>query len=304
MGKAKVITVANRRGGVGKSFCSIQLAINAAIGGPDKKNKPLKVLVVDADSQQNTTLYFLKYLGAETFHEKTLLPVNPLCDNKEVYNITDVFLGNKYMEYPTEIDNLFIIPSDGNIDNFREEFKNHPDRKITDGVIELFNEFIEEVEDDFDLIVIDTPPSKTYACQGALAASSHVLIPTMLDTFTVEQAIPNIIGDIERINKNYRRSNDPLKVIGILPNKMSNINLNNYERDCLKKLTHGFKQYLHNNFYFVERLAFKIKVLPQNAQDFEYMKKKDTADQMRGFYNRVYESVLKDIYKEKENANG
>ena len=34
------------------------------------------------------------------------------------------------------------------------------------------------------------------------------------------------------------------------------------------------------------------------------MKKKDTADQMRGFYNRVYESVLKDIYKEKENANG
>lgn len=300
MKRAKIVTVANRKGGVGKSFTAIQLAINSAIGGPDRKNKKLKVLIIDADSQQNTSLYFLKYLGAKTFHQKTMLPVNPNCPNNEVYNITDVFLGHDFVEYPTQCENLFIIPSDGNIDNFREEFNNYPDKKITDSLVQLFNDFIKLVENEYDLIVIDTPPSKTYACQGALAVTDYVIIPTVLDTFTVSQSVPNLIGDIEKINSEYRSEENPIKIAGILPNRLSSIKPNNYEKQNLSELSEKYGKYLHSGFYFVERVAFKIHDLPQDINDFEYMKDKKTADQMRGFYNVACEQILNEIYKDKE----
>lgn len=301
--KAKVVAVANRKGGVGKTFGSTQLAINAAIGGPDKDRPPIKVLFIDADSQQNSTAYFLSYLGTTVVHNKVILPTNPLCPDNEVYNLSDIFMGNDFIEYPTQCENLAIIPSDGNIDEINEEYKNHPKQKFLSAIIQTFKDLISLVEYDYDLIVIDTPPSKTHACQAAMAVSSDVLIMAQLDYFNANISVPSIIGDIDLLNQNYRDSDDPINIIGIVPNLMNSKVLDNDEKIQLTTMTTMYPQHFYPNFSFVRRVAFKTTQMPQNPKSFMYMKNKDTADQMRKFFNHIASTTLKDVYADIESKS-
>jgi len=297
--KCKVVAVAARKGGVGKTFTAIQLAVNAAFGGPDKKHTPLKVMFVDVDSQQNSTYFFLKHFGAQHVYEKVLLPANPNCDDGQVYNITDIFMGNDFIEYPTQYPNLHIIPSDGQIDNFKgTEFSGANEELITIAAAGQFRKLIETVEEDYDLIVIDTPPSKTHASQGAIAACTDVIIVANLDSWNSENALPGIISDIELNNNQYRPQGEPVNIAGILLNKLSSKTLTKDERKHLKAIKAKYNKHLHKGFYFYDRVAFKTTEMPQDPSNFAWMKDPDTAHQMREAYEHIAKNVLNDIYAE------
>lgn len=108
-----------------------------------------------------------------------------------IYNISDIIAGNEYMEYPTEWENIFIIPSDGRIDQLNDiatgDIKGYDDNQLNKFSSMLFDDLIADVSDEYDLIVIDTPPSKTHASQGAIAASSDCLVVANPDdTHTID----------------------------------------------------------------------------------------------------------------------
>lgn len=294
--KTPVLTITARKGGVGKTFGAINAAVLAACGGPDKKLKPLRVLLIDVDSQQNTTGYFLKYLGTLMMGRKAILPANPDCDRGDVYNITDIFMGNEFIEYPTQYENLSIIPSDGDIDDFTKEFDNNPEEDIVKFTAMQFEALINAVSEDYDLVVIDTPPSKTHASQGAIAASTHVLVMAELDIFNTEDALPGIMSDIDYVNTHLRNKDNPVSIVGILPNKISSTKMTLDERKCLNNIQEMFPQHIHPSFHFYNRTAFRTTVMPEDPKAFKYMKDQNTANQMRGFYDHLCKTVLADAY--------
>ncbi|MBE1302019.1 MAG: AAA family ATPase [Alteromonadaceae bacterium] len=300
--KCRVVSIVARKGGVGKTFTAIQTAVNAAFGGPEKKKPRLKVLFVDVDSQQNSTYFFLKHFGAVQSFQKVLLPKNPDCEEGQIYNITDIFMGNDFIEYPTQYENLHIIPSDGQIDNFKNEYRDMSEDDLAASTVVQFKKLIQLVEDDYDLIVIDTPPSKTNACQGAIAASTDCIVVANLDAWNAENALPGIMSDIEYNNSQFRNMENPINIAGILINKVSSVSMTNDEKKQLRSIKSQWPEHVHNRFYFVDRVAFKTTEMPQDPSKFDYMKSKDTAGQMQKFYQHISESILADIYDELEAA--
>lgn len=292
-----MIVVAGRKGGVGKSFAAKLIAINCATGGPDKKNRPLKTLLIEVDSQQNLSYYFLKAFGAVWVKDmdKAVLPGNPNCPDHAVYNVTDIFMGNDFMEYPTEFENLFILPSDGTIDTYREKLNQYQEHDICKFASQMFKEFIELIRPDYDVIVIDTPPTKTYACRAAMSAADDVLIVTELDTEGVRNALPGIMGDINNVNREYRNSDNPLSIIGILPNKISSKKLNNNELKNLNIIIELWPEYIDNNFFFTKRVDFQTADIPGETTRFPYMKNEATAEMVRNFHNHLIKKSLSDI---------
>lgn len=301
--KARTIAVASRKGGVGKTFSAINIACCAANGGPNGDLPKLKVLIIDADSQQNSTFYYLRHMGAQMAGQKVLLPPNPNCDLGNIYNISDIIAGNPYMEYPTEWENIFIIPSDGRIDQLNDiastDMKGFDDNQLNKFAAILFDDLIDEVQEEYDLIVIDTPPSKTHASQGAIAASSDCLVVANPDAFCASNAVPGTIADIEMNNNTFRNENNQTNIIGILINKVSSQRPTSHEKDHIRKIRNDFPQYFSRDLVMCNYVAFNT-MIPSQPGTFTWEKHPQAKAQMVSFYNQISEKVLSDIYKEAE----
>jgi chromosome partitioning protein len=299
---ARSIAVASRKGGVGKTFAAINIAICAATGGPDGNLPKLKVLFVEADSQQNSSYYFLKHFGAEVVGQKVILPPNPDCPDGKIYNISDNIAGNAYMEYPTQWENLYIIPSDGRIDKLQEVVKSDLDRfdeaTINKYVTQVFNTLIEEVQDDYDLIVFDTPPSKTFASQGAIAASSDCLVVANPDAFCALNGVPGTISDIDMNNKTIRGQGNETNIIGILMNKVSSLRPTQHEKEHIRTMRKQFPQYVRNELVMCNYVSFNTEI-PQSPNELEWMRHPQARQQMTNFYNHIANTTLADIYSGK-----
>jgi len=294
--RAKVIVVANRKGGVGKTFSSLQIAFNAALGGVDRNLPPLKVLLMDGDSQQHSSIACLGHLGIPIVHGKAILPANPKCPEKNVYSISDIFMGNYFHEYPTHVENLDVIPSDGNIDELKKEWESTPDDRFLDAVVNQLGATIDTMRDDYDLIVIDTPPSKTHICQAAMAVADDVIIMTGLD-FYCAQSVKMMIGDIEHLNHTYRSEDNPVNILGVVPNNLSSSKLTNDEKAHFMSLQSEFRQYFHKGIYFVQRTKFKTTTSPVHPDKMAFRKDPICMQQARNFYNHIAINSLNGIYK-------
>jgi chromosome partitioning protein len=296
----KVIAVVAQKGGVGKTFVATSLAINAAIGGPSQKLPRLKVLVLDVDSQQNISYLFLKALGAMMLNKKCRLPPNPRCPKGEIYNITDMIYGNDWIEYPTQFDNLDIIPSDGMLDQLRmesDELRKYSELDLMNNTSKIFKEIIDILSESYDLIVIDTPPAKTHASMAALSASTHAVVVCQLHNFSTEMSVPSVMSDIEYSNTSLKGPDDQTEIIGIVPNQISKISMTNTEKRNHNKLLDEYPDYYSSDVYFTNRVSFNISI-PQNIDTFDWIKDKVAKGQMAAFYKSVAQKSLIDIYKE------
>ncbi len=165
----KVITVANNKGGVGKTMQCFQLATFLA-------NKGYKVLTIDLDSQANLS----STLGVNV--ARTLIPE---------WLIGDV--EAKDVIVPTEgkwdfHENLFIIPSSRHLASLSKllilsesEVRKHAGRKER-----LLKLRLNEMEQDFDYVVIDTPPMLGDELIMSLVASTKILIPTQAQDYSID----------------------------------------------------------------------------------------------------------------------
>ncbi|WP_448208089.1 AAA family ATPase [Azospirillum sp. sgz302134] len=184
---ARVIAIANQKGGVGKTTTALNLAY--ALGELGKR-----VLVIDADQQATCTE------GAG---------LDPITVQDERRGLEDVLFGQTGIRQaivPRE--GFDILPCTIALAEAQIKILLDPD----DGRYVL-RERLEEVQRDYDFVLIDCPPELALITVTALIAADQVLIPTKASRYDV-RGIPLII---ETIGKIRRRQNPSLNILGILP---------------------------------------------------------------------------------------
>ena len=187
---AKIISLVNQKGGVGKTTTSINLA--AALGKLGKKT-----LLVDLDPQRNATTG----LGYMT--------------NDFKYDIYEVITGTANVEdaiLKTEFDNLYLIPSSINLGGAEVEFVK---RMLEDNAFhqnEQLKVILNKIRDNFDYIIIDCMPSLGIITMNALVASDSVIIPVQCEYYALD-GVSLILNSIIMVQSSL---NPQLRIEGVL----------------------------------------------------------------------------------------
>lgn len=227
----KVIAAATNKGGDGKTKTSILLAEYLTIV------KGKRVLAIDLDPQCNFSHRFIE-MEIDPIEPQGKIPPLHIEYNPEDQNdgwngrssIADIFYGDSVVPYPTHIDLLDIAPG-----HALKLLEAEAVRKteVKGKVHEQMHLFVNDpaLQEAYDVVLIDTAPSKGPLTVTAIKAATHIVIPSQME----QNSIHGIYGMLqlwkqEALQRDVTR---PLELIGILPNKIRDINLH---RDLLAEL--------------------------------------------------------------------
>ena len=197
-----IIALANQKGGVGKTTSTMNLAYSLAQHGQ-------KVLVVDMDPQSSLTIYFGHDPRTLEAQQQTIYWA--LMHDKEIRDI--------------------IIPGNPAILTSSIQLASAEPELVTlwDSATVLRDKLI-DIKDEFNIILIDCPPSLTLLTINALATADYVLIPVKTDYLSI-MGIPLLLDTVEKLKK---RTNTRLGIFGVLPTLYNSRNI--HDNDCLSEL--------------------------------------------------------------------
>jgi len=181
----RVVAIANQKGGVGKTTTVINLATSLALEG-------YRVLAVDVDPQGNLT----SGLGLRGHR----------ADGGTVYEALLTDAAPQACLLPTQVDHLTLLPADRNLTGAEIELVTMPARE------HRLRRLLEPLRAQFDLILIDCPPSLGLLTLNALVAADAVLIPLHCEYFALE-GLADLVGTLRRVRGGL---NPTLDIEGVL----------------------------------------------------------------------------------------
>ena len=182
--RARILAIANQKGGVGKTTTAVNLATALAACGK-------RVLLVDMDPQGNASTG----VGLVRSHR-----------DKSVYQI--LVQGAPVVDtmLETMVPGMTLVPSSIDLSGAEVELVNHPRREHKLG------DALEQVAEDFDFVLIDCPPALGLLTLNALTAADAVLVPLQTEFYALE-GLSHLLRTVERVKRSF---NPRLEIQGIV----------------------------------------------------------------------------------------
>jgi len=207
----KIITICNQKGGTGKTTSAINLATYLALAGK-------KVLLVDLDPQANAT---------------SGLGINKHSIQKSTYHILLEELDVKETIQTTALNNLWLAPSNLDLTGAEVELVSALGREYR-----LKKALVKE-RDNFDFIMVDSPPSLGLLTINALCAADSVIIPVQCEYYALE-GVTQLVSTINLVKNNL---NPSLTIEGVL------LTMADFRTNLTKEVIQEVRNYFKDKVY-------------------------------------------------------
>ena len=181
---SRIISIANQKGGVGKTTTAVNLA--TAIAACDKS-----VLLIDLDPQGNASTGF---------------GIDNIDRNTHIYHLLINQISIEDAIKSSIVPKLFVIPSDTDLAAAEVELRNRKNREF------ILDMLLRPITNSYDFIIIDCPPSLGLLTVNAFSASHSVLVPLQCEFYALE-GLAQLLRSIEMVKKNL---NPSLTIQGIV----------------------------------------------------------------------------------------
>jgi len=208
---AKKIATCNQKGGVAKTTTAINLSSYLASTGK-------KVLLIDLDPQSNAT----SGIGIDKHSVKS-----------SMYNVLHEHVSLFDIILPTQVDNLFVAPSSLDLTGAEVELVNAMSREYK------LRKALEKIDEKYDYIIIDCPPSLGLLTVNALTAANSVLIPIQCEYYALE-GLSQLMNTVKLIQDNL---NNDLQIEGVL------LTMADYRTNLTKEVISEVKKFFGDKVY-------------------------------------------------------
>lgn len=261
-----IIVIANQKGGVGKTTTAINLS--AACAGQGKR-----ILLIDLDPQSNSTLSFIE-------------PDRVAAGAYELFTDSDKPFDE--LIYETGVKGLSIVPARINLAKLEAKLIGDFDAAFR------LRDKLATVRNEFDLVIIDTPPTLGLITVNALVAADHVLIPIQSSYFALE-GTDDLLETIEKVRS---RPNPELELLGVLVTLFD-------RRTALSKdvEAHIRNVFGEKAFDTVISRSVRLEEAPAHKQSiFDYAPRSSGSAEYEDLSKEVLERVQKRITSRRANA--